>query len=73
MGSCHTFNGQKSIYYVSFIDNFTKLTWIYLLKNIFVVFQKFNGFMHNVERLFDKNILAMQTNWGGEYLKLNFF
>lgn len=58
MGSCYTFNWQKSIYYVSFIDDFTKLTWIYLLKNISDVFQKFHDFQHHVERLFDKKILG---------------
>ncbi|XP_071678436.1 uncharacterized protein [Lolium perenne] len=28
---------------------------------------------HLVERLFDKKIIAMQTDWGGEYQKLNSF
>jgi hypothetical protein len=26
-----------------------------------------------VERMFDHKILAIQTDWGGEYQKLNFF
>jgi hypothetical protein len=60
-------------YYVSFIDDYSKFTWIYLLKRKSDVFQKFRDFQNHVERLFDKKILAMQTDWGGEYKKLNSF
>jgi hypothetical protein len=49
-------------YYVSFIDDYSKFTWIYLLKKKSDVFQKFCDFQHHVERLFDKKILAMQTD-----------
>ena len=64
--------GRKK-YYVSFIDDFSKFTWIYLLKNKSEVFQKFHDFQNLVERQFDRKILAMQTDWGGEYEKLNSF
>jgi len=64
--------GRKR-YYVSFIDDFSKFTWIYLLRYISDVFQKFQEFQALVERLFDRKILAVQTNWGGEYQKLNSF
>jgi histone deacetylase 1/2 len=60
-------------YYVSFIDDYSKFTWVYLLKKKSDVFQKFHDFQNHVERLFDKKILAMQTDWGGEYQKLNSF
>jgi len=55
---------------VSFIDDFSKFTWVYLLKFKSEVFQKFQAL---VERLFDRKILAMQTDCGGEYHKLNSF
>jgi histone deacetylase 1/2 len=58
---------------VSFIDDYSKFTWIYLLKKKSDVFQKFHDFQHHVERLFDRKIIAMQTDWGGEYQKLNSF
>jgi len=58
---------------VSFIDDFSKFTWIYLLKFKSEVFQKFQEFQALVERLFNRKILAMQTDWGGEYQKLNSF
>jgi histone deacetylase 1/2 len=64
---------NKNKYYVSFIDDFSKFTWIYLLKKKSDVFQRFHDFQNHVERLFDKKIITMQTDWGGEYQKLNSF
>jgi hypothetical protein len=63
--------GKK--YYVSFIDDYSKFTWIYLLKFKSEVFEKFHEFQQLVERLFDRKILTMQTDWGGEYQKLHSF
>jgi histone deacetylase 1/2 len=60
-------------YYVTFIDDYSKFTWIYLLKKKSNVFQKFCDFQNHVEPLFDKKILAMQIDLGGEYQKLNSF
>ena len=60
-------------YYVSFIDDFSKFTWIYLLKKKSDVFEVFKIFMNLVERKFNRKIITMQTDWGGEYEKLNPF
>lgn len=60
----------KQSYYVSFIDDFNKYTWIYLIKNKSDVFQVFQNFQNFVEQKFNKKIIAMQTDWGGEYEKL---
>ena len=57
-------------YYVSFIDDFSKFTWIYLLRNRSEVFL---NFQQHVERLFNRKIITMQTDWGVEYQKLNSF
>jgi histone deacetylase 1/2 len=64
---------NKHVYYVSFIDDFSKYTWIYLIKRKSEVFEVFRNFQSLVERKFDKRILAMQTDWGGEYERLNSF
>ena len=60
-------------YYVSFIDDYSKFTWIYLLKKRSDVFQVFINFQNLVERKLNSKIIAMQTDWGGEYEKLNSF
>jgi histone deacetylase 1/2 len=58
---------------VNFIDDYSKFTWIYFLRHKSEVFQCFHDFQHLVERQFDRKILAMQTDWGGEYQSLNVF
>jgi hypothetical protein len=63
----------RNSYYVSFIHDFSKFTWIYLLRHKSEVFAKFHLFQQHVERLLNKKIIAIQTNWGGEYEKLIFF
>jgi hypothetical protein len=50
-------------YYVSLIDDYSKFTWIYLLKFKSDVFEKFHEFQTLVERLFDQKIITMQTDW----------
>ena len=71
-GPAPAFVGKNS-FYVSFINDFSKFTWIYLLRHKSEVFQKFQDFQSMVERQFNKKILAMQTDWEGEYQKLNSF
>jgi hypothetical protein len=55
----------KFKYYVSFIDDYSKFVWVYLLKSKSDVFRKFHDFQTTVEQQFDKKILAIQTDWGG--------
>jgi hypothetical protein len=64
---------ERNKYYVSFIDDFSKFTWIYLLKNKSEVLQKFQEFQNLIETLFDRKILVVQTDWGDEYKKLHPF
>lgn len=73
-GPAPTSVGRHS-YYVSFIDDFSKFVWIYLLRNKYEVFQCCNDFQHLVERQFNRKIRAVQTDWGGggEYQALNSF
>jgi hypothetical protein len=60
-------------YYVSFIDDFNRFAWIYLVKNKSDVLQVFQNFQTLVKRQFNRTILTMQSDWEGEYEKLNSF
>jgi hypothetical protein len=62
--------GHKK-YYVSFIDDYSKFTWIHLLHHKSEVSKYFLEFQAIVERLLDRKIIAVQSDWGGEYEKLN--
>lgn len=70
-GALHPIQLEEKNYYASFIDDYNKFTWIYLLKFKLDVFQKFNEFQGLIERLFNRKIIAIQTDWGGEYQKLH--
>lgn len=57
-------------YYISFVDDFTKFTWIFLLfaktdaKQVVIQFQAY------VERFFERQLKCLQTDWGGEFCGL---
>jgi histone deacetylase 1/2 len=58
-------------YYVSFVDDFSKFTWIYLLHAKSDVESIFYKFQKSVELLLDKKIKCVQSDWGGEYRRLH--
>jgi hypothetical protein len=53
--------GQNK-YYLSFIDDYSKHTWIYSLRQKSEVLRCFLDFQQLVERQFDCKIRAMQTD-----------
>jgi hypothetical protein len=55
----------KSVYYVSFIDNFSRNTWIYFLRKKFEVFNKLKEFKALVENWTEKKIKVSKTDNGG--------
>jgi hypothetical protein len=65
---CST-NGSK--YHVSFLDAFSRYSWLYPLSckvDVTTIFIKFQAY---VERFFDFKIKSVQSDWGGEYRPLN--
>jgi histone deacetylase 1/2 len=54
----------KHAYYVSFIDDYSKFVWIYLLIKRSSVYQAFLNWQQYVERKFDRKIVTIQTDWG---------
>ena len=60
-------------YYVSFVDAFSRYTWIFLLKQKSQVFDIFIHFKTLVETQFSKKIKVLQSDWGGEYRSLTSF
>jgi histone deacetylase 1/2 len=58
-------------YYVSFVDDYSRFCWIYLLKHKSNVEQVFYAFQAHVECLLNTKIKALQSDWGGEYHKLH--
>lgn len=64
-------NGYK--YYVTFIYQFSRYTWIHLLKNKSDVHSVFRQFKLLVENLFSNKIKILQSDWGGQFQALSGF
>ena len=54
-------------YFITFIDDFSKYSYIYLMKNKSDAFEKLSIFLKEVENTFDKKVKRFRTNRGKEY------
>jgi hypothetical protein len=61
-----------SLYFVTFIDDYSGKTWLYLLKSKDEVFSKFQEFKVEIENLTNKKIKTLRTDNGGEYTSKEF-
>jgi hypothetical protein len=59
-------------YYVIFIDDYSRYTWLYLLINKSEVFTSFSNFKSLVENQFSTKIKQFQYDGGGEYTSFHF-
>ncbi|KAH9291902.1 hypothetical protein KI387_042909 [Taxus chinensis] len=57
----------KSMFYVSFIDDFSRNTWVYFIQNKSEVFNKFKEFKALVENQTERKIKVLRSDNGGEY------
>jgi hypothetical protein len=71
-GPMSTTSLRGYVYYVSFIDDYSRKTWIYLLKAKNKVFGKFQEFKTLVENLIEQNIKTFRSNNGGEFTSEEF-
>jgi transposase InsO family protein len=60
------------LYYVLFIDDHSRKTWIYFLKNKDGVLAKFQEFKAQVENLTRRKIKVLRSDNGGEYTSKEF-
>jgi hypothetical protein len=59
-------------FYVIFIDDFSRFSWLYPILNKSDVFQCFIKFKLLVEKQFSREIKQIQTDNGGEYTSIHF-
>lgn len=55
------------LYYVTFIDDHSRKTWIYLLNSKGEVFENFQEFKAKVDNLTKRKIKVLRSDNGGEY------
>ena len=68
--STRALSGAK--YFVPFIDDYSRKTWIYFLKTKDEVFNRFKEFKALVENLTGKWIKLLRSDNGGEYIDKDF-
>lgn len=66
-GPSHVPSRDGYIYYISFIDDFSRYFWIYPLKLKSKALDVFKLFKLQVENQFSTTIKKLQSDWGGEY------
>jgi histone deacetylase 1/2 len=54
-------------YYISFVDTYTKYTWIYFLVQKSDALKAFTQFLTYIQTQFKATVKAIQTDWGGEF------
>jgi hypothetical protein len=59
---------NKVRFFLIFVDDFSRFTWIYFLRKKYEVFQHLKDFKALVETQFGKKIKVLRTDNGGEYV-----
>jgi len=60
------------VYYITFVDDYSRKTWVYFLKGKEEVFNKFKEYKALVENLSKKKIKILRSDSGGEFTGSNF-
>nr|GFA18370.1 retrotransposon protein, putative, Ty1-copia subclass [Tanacetum cinerariifolium] len=63
---------QRASYFVTFTDDFSRYSYVYLLKHKHEVFETFKVFQKEVENQLDKTIKSLRSDRGGEYISQEF-
>ena len=59
-------------YFITFIDDYSRYGYLYLMKHKDESFEKFKTFKNEVQNQLGKSIKALRTDRGGEYLSQDF-
>lgn len=62
---------SHDVYFLTFIDDFGRKSWVYFLKHKTETFGKFQEFKATVENESSKKIKTLRTNNGGNSSKMN--
>ena len=57
-----------ALYFITFIDDFTRYGHVYLISHKLEVLDCFKRYINLVENQFGKKIKTLRTDWGREYL-----
>jgi hypothetical protein len=72
IGPCTTPSYSGSLYMLVLVDDYTRFTWVYFMKEKSEVFSRFKEFKTTVESVLDKKIKRFRTDNGVEFTSINF-
>ena len=55
-------------YFVTFVDDFSRVTWLYLMKSCYELFSHFNAFCVEIQTQFYVSIQTLRSDNAKEYL-----
>ncbi|GJT60505.1 retrovirus-related pol polyprotein from transposon TNT 1-94 [Tanacetum coccineum] len=70
---CQNVNSiYKDSYFITFMDDYSRYGYVYLLKHKHEIFETFKVFKNEVENQLGKTIKALRSDRGGEYISQEF-
>ena len=60
------------VYFITFIDDYSRYGYLYLMRYKFEAFEKFKEFRNEVEKQLGRSIKSLRSDRGGEYLSQAF-
>jgi hypothetical protein len=72
MGPCTIPSYPGSLYMLVLVDDYTRFTWVYFMKEKSEVFFRFKELKATVESVLNKKIKRLRTENGGEFTSINF-
>ena len=71
-GPCPVTSKTGFKYFVTFVDDYSRVTWLYLMKNRSKLFSHFCAFSAEIKTLFNVSIQVLQSDNAKEYLSESF-
>jgi len=71
-GMSHVVSHANYKYFVTFIDDYSRFTWLYFLRSKSEVFSMFKKFLTYVETQFQASVKILRSDSGGEYMSNEF-
>ncbi|KAL4289903.1 hypothetical protein GQ457_14G000940 [Hibiscus cannabinus] len=71
-GPMQTLSLNNSRYFVVFVDDFSRMTWVYFVKEKSEVFSVFKKFKSSIEKQSGNAVKVLRTDRGGEFVSTEF-
>ena len=71
-GPMSTASLNNNVYFILFIDDFSRMTWVYFLKHKSQALSMFKNFKSMAETQSGQKIKVLRTDNGGEYISKEF-